>query len=71
MGAPAGQAMVDMIVNEGPLCLDYRALYRVQLCRQIDAGPPFFDHRDHTPQMPFGAFQPGGNGGVACMALRF
>jgi hypothetical protein len=63
--------VVNVIVNQRPLRLGNRAFNGVQLRGQIDARPPFLDHADDAAQMPFGAFQPGGDGGVACMDMRF
>lgn len=65
------QAMVDMVMDQRPLRLGHRALYRVQLGRKVKAGLSFFHHCDDTAQMAFGALQAGGDGGVACVAVQF
>jgi hypothetical protein len=63
--------MVDMVVDQCPLRLGHCAFNGVQLSRQIDAGPAFLDHADDAAQMPLGALQAGGDGGVACMDMKF
>ncbi len=63
--------MVNVIMDQRPLRLSHRALDGVQLRGKIDARPPFLYHSDNPPQMTFGAFQPGGDGRVTCMDMRF
>jgi len=71
MRTPAGDAVVDVVMDQRPLGLGHRTFDSVQLGGQIDARAPLLDHAYHAAQMPFGAFQPGGNGGVACVDVRF
>lgn len=68
---PGRDAVVDVIMDQRPLRFGHRALDGVQLRGKIDARPPLLDHSDNPPQMPFGSFQPGGEGRVACMDMRF
>ena len=63
--------MVDVIMDQRAFGFGHSAFDGVQLCGQIDAGSPFLDHSYNPPQMPLGTFQPGRNGGVACMKMRF
>ena len=65
------KAVVDVIVDQRPLRLGHRPLHRVELGGDVEAGLALLDHRDDTAQMPFGTFQPRGDGRVACMAVRF
>src|SRR5215211_6568441 len=52
------QAVVDMIVDQRLFRLADRFLDGVKLLCEIKAGAPLFDHRDHPPQMTFGAPEP-------------
>lgn len=69
--APGCHTVVDVIMDQRPLCLGHRAFDGVQLCGQIDARSAFLDHSYNPPQMPLGAFQPGRDCRVACMDMRF
>ena len=71
MLSTAGDTVVDVVVDQSPFGLGYRTLHRMKLRREIKARPTVLDHRDHTPQVTFGTFQPGGDGGVACMDMGF
>ncbi len=64
------QTMIDMVVDEDPLGIDDGLLDRLQLVGDIKAGFSGLDHRDHCPQVAFGAFQPGDEGWVACVDMR-
>ena len=71
MFTPGRHTMVNVIMDQRPLCLGHRTLDCVQLRGQIDAGPALLDHSNHLPQMPLGTFQSGRDGRVACMEMRF
>ena len=64
-------AVVDVIMDQRAFGFGHSAFNGVQLCGQIGAGSPFLDHSDNPPQMPLGTFQPGCDGRVACMDMRF
>lgn len=63
--------MIDMIMDQGPLCFGHGAFHRMKLGRQIKTAAPLLNHQDDAAQMPFGTFQPAGNRGMACMYVRF
>ena len=66
-----GQAVVDMVMDQGPLRLGHRPLDGVQLRGEVKAGLAFFDHCDDAAQVPFGALEAGCDGRVACVAVWF
>lgn len=66
-----GDTVIDVVMDQRPLRLGNRAFHRMQLRGQINAGSPFLDHFDNPAQMPLGALQPGCDGRVACMDMRF
>ena len=70
MDVPLGKAVVDMVMDQGTLRLGHRPLNRVQLGREVETGSAFLDHCHDASQMTFGALQAGGDGGMACMAVR-
>ena len=49
----------------------YRHLFAAQVVALLGTGLARLDHLDHRAQMPVGAFQPGDQGGVGCMEMRF
>lgn len=67
----AVQTVVHVIVYQGLLGIAHSAFNRLQLLGHIKAGPPFLDHRGDRTKMPFGAFQPRYDLGVACMRVSF
>jgi hypothetical protein len=67
MIAPAGQAMVDVVMDQRALCLGHRTLDGVQLRCEVKACPPLINHADDAVQMPLGTLQPRGYGRVACV----
>ena len=71
MSVSLGQAMVDMVMDQRPLRLSHRAFHRMQLRGKVKAGLALFDHRHDAAQVPFGALEAGGDGGVACVTMRF
>ena len=52
------KAMVDMVMDQGALCIGYCIFDRLHLLRNLDAGFACLDHLDHGTQMPIGAFEP-------------
>lgn len=60
-----------MIVDEDPLGIDDGFLDRLQLVGDIEAGFSGLNHLDHRPQVAVSAFQPGNEGRVACVDMRF
>lgn len=50
--------MVDMIVDERALGAGDSILHRLELLREIDAGPLLLDHPDDTAQMAGRTVQP-------------
>lgn len=69
MAAFGIKAVIHMIVDQGLLGIAHGALDRLQLLREVHAEPTPFDHGDHGAQMPFGAFEPRYDFGVACMVM--
>ena len=67
MIAPACNAVVDMVMDQRTLRLGHRAFDGMQLRGKVKARPPLVNHADDAAQMPLGAFQPGGDGRVACV----
>ncbi len=67
----AGQAMVDVVVDQRPLRLGHGPLDGMQLRGEVDAGPPLRDHSDDAAQVSRGTLQPGGDGGVARVGVVF
>lgn len=63
------QAMVHVIVDQGPLGVHHRLLDRMKLLRDLEAGLAVLDHADHGPQMTVGAFQPSDHGGMGCVDM--
>ena len=59
--------MVDVILNQGALCLGDGLLDGMELLCDVGAGPLRLDHPNHTQKMPVGTFQPLDDGGVGCM----
>src|SRR3954451_12167119 len=62
-----GQAVVDVIVDQGLLRLADRLLDGVQLLRQVETWSTFGEHRDDLLEVPVGAFQPLDDLRVACV----
>lgn len=52
-----GQAVVDVVVDQGLLRRRDRLLDGVKLLGEINAGPLVLHHLDDGPHMPLGAFQ--------------
>lgn len=71
MSPAGGYAVIDVVMNQRPLCLGNCAFHRVQLRGQINARSPLLDHSYDPAQMPLGALQPGCDGRVACMDMGF
>lgn len=67
MVASSGQAMVDMVMDQGSLGLGHGAFNGMQLGGKIDTGALFLDHPDDPAQMSLCALQAHGYGGVACV----
>ena len=63
--------MVDVVMDQRALRFGHGPFDGMELRREIDAGPPLFDHADDAAQMSFGALQSGGDGGVACVGVNF
>jgi hypothetical protein len=61
--------MVDMIVNQGFLCLSDCLFDRMELLRQIEARPLILDHFDHVAEVPLGTTEPPGDFGMRLMNL--
>jgi hypothetical protein len=56
--------MIDVIVDEPPLCLTDRLLDGVQLLRKLEAGAAFIEHRDDAAHVPLGPFETFDNVGM-------
>lgn len=63
--------MIHVIMDQGTLGINYGIFNGVKLLSNLEARLACLDHLDHGPQMPVGAFQPGNQGGVGCMQVRF
>ena len=63
--------MVDVILNQGALCLSDGLFDGMELLRDIGAGPLHLDHLDHTQKMSVGTFQPLDDIGMGCMVGVF
>jgi hypothetical protein len=59
--------MLDVVVDQRMLGVRHRAFDRVQLLREIEAGPAVLDHRDDRAQVSFRALQPLDDSGVTCV----
>ena len=46
------QTMIDMVVNQPPLCFADRLLDRMQLLGKLEAAAAFIEHRDDAPHVP-------------------
>eukprot|EP01042_Synura_sphagnicola_P018570 gene18571-biopygen18369 len=53
-----------MVLDQGLLGLPDRALDRLQLLGDLEAGTPGLDHLDDLAQMPIRALQPFDDGGM-------
>ena len=53
-----GEAVVDVIVHEGPLRIGNRLFHGMQLLGELQTGAPRFDHVDNTAEVPFRASEP-------------
>ncbi len=53
-----GEAMVDVIVDQGLLGRRHGLLDCVKLLGEVEAGAAALDHGDGFPQMSLGAFEP-------------
>ena len=71
MRAASAHTMVDVVMDHGALCFGDGPFDGMQLRCKVKAGASLLDHCDDAPQMPFGTFQPGGDGGMACVGMRF
>jgi hypothetical protein len=49
--------MIDVIVNEPPLCLADRPLDCVQLLRKLEAAAAFIEHGDDAAHVPLGTLE--------------
>jgi hypothetical protein len=65
------QAMVHVVMDQRALGVHHGLLHGLQSAPRSQAGLARLDHLDHRAQMPVGAFQPGDQGGVGCMQVRF
>lgn len=65
------EAMIHVIVDERALGVHHGLFHGVELLCDFKAGLSSLDHLDHRAQMPVGAFQPGDQGRVTCMQVRF
>jgi len=63
------EAVIHVIVDQGSLGVRDGLLDRLHLLRDLEAGPSRLDHVDHRPQVAVGAFQPGDQGGMACVHM--
>jgi hypothetical protein len=61
--------MVDVIVNEPPLCLADRLLDGVQLLRKFEAVATFTEHRDDAAHVPLSTFEAFDNVGMGLMDM--
>ena len=52
------QAMIDVVVDERPLGAGKSSLDRLELLRDIDAGPLLLDHPNDAAQMTGSPVQP-------------
>jgi hypothetical protein len=71
MITPDRDTVVNVVVDQRPLRFGHGAFDSVKLSSKIKARPPFVDHANDAAQMPLGAFQPGCDGRVACMDMKF
>jgi hypothetical protein len=65
------EAMINMVMDERALGVYHGLFHGMELLRDLEAGLACLDHLDHRAQMPVGAFQPGDQGGVGCVQMRF
>ena len=71
MCAARANAMVDVVVDHSAFCFGHGPFDGMQLRCKVKAGASLLDHRNDAPQVPFSTFQPGGDGGMACVGMRF
>jgi hypothetical protein len=66
----AFQAMIQMVVHQGPFGLGNCLLYRVELLRDVEAGTSFLDHGDDGSKVTFDSLKPLHDLEVALMTVR-
>lgn len=71
MATTRRNTVINMIMDHSAFCFGNGPFNSMELRGEVEAGPPFLDHRDDAAQMPLGAFQPGGDSRVACMCMGF
>jgi len=52
------KTMVNMVMDQGALCVGYGIFDRLHLLCDLDAGFAHLDHLDDGTQVPIGAFEP-------------
>jgi hypothetical protein len=65
------QAVINVIVDQSPLCLRNRLLNGIKLLGEVKAGSAFTEHRYDSPDVPFGPFKPFYDIWMAFMDVRF
>ena len=63
--------MIHVVMDQRALGVHHGLFHGMKLLRDLETGLAGLDHLDHRPQMAIGAFQPGDQGGVGCMQVRF
>lgn len=71
VGVVSIETVIHMVMDQSLLGIPDRTFYRLQLLGHVETGPFFLDHGNDRAQVPFGAFQPGYDLGVTCVAVRF
>ena len=63
--------MINMVVDQRAFGPVDRTLNRQKLGGNVGTGRSPLDHGDDMPQMPFDPLQPGDDGGVTSVLVRF
>ena len=60
-----------MVMDQCTFGIHYSLFNRVELLRDIKTGLARLEHLNHGAQMAIGTFQPGNEGRVGCVEMRF